>query len=470
MANNMYQLAGKVNVPAEKRDEINQYILEILDKCGIRKTEKMTVAGVEVTVVSSVRPNTDGIVMFDYSIFEKKRREISTYDLNTCELYSEDRGYHEFGVVMNMIMVLQEAYTNGGCYFLQSGKLCDIEGYLLLLQGVLGRRITAPGRVRMWDTYLFFRNSTEYQNIAYKDLLDDCSESYGKLDIEQLLAVFEVENQELMFPEKKRISCREEISSAGSSGRIEYAYRIFCGMNEAEKSAMEGFLAKLLNLNFSQRKELSKGSDENGIIAELSLYVLPARLILAYAQTVKKDFWEIWDSFGGKGYSDIIQEDHPQDVDSKLRKLLFYKVIQRKNEDEFLEFWDGCNLALSQDMKECIQLWKEQFNEIIVPPDMLTEYFLAKNMLRLKDIYFRYVDKAFVKEFEEHGNDLNYQKALILLEQLLDKGQEYFPELAGEQADEWIIQGKRDKFDCVAISAFVSLLTNKRQRNQIFGF
>ena len=470
MADNMYQLAGKVNVPAEKRDEMNQYVLEIMDKCGIRRMEKMTAAGVEVTVVGPAQPNADGIVMFDYSIFEKERREISTYDLNTCELCSEDRGYDEFGVVMNMIMVLQEVYTNGGCYFVQSDKLCDIEGYLLLLQGVLGRRITAPGRVRMWDTYLFFRNSAEYQNITYKELLDDCSKSYGELDMEQLFAVFEVENQELTFPDKKRISCREEIDSASSLSRTEYAYRIFCDINEDEKSTMESFLTKLLNMDLSERKALSAQQGAQGIIAELSLYVLPARLILAYAQAVQKDFWEIWDSFGGKGYSDIIRKDDPQDADPDLRKLLFYKVIQRENEDEFLEFWDGRNLNLSQDMQECIQSWKEEFGGISVPPDMLAECCLAKIIIRLKNIYFRYVDKAFVAEFIEHRNDLDHQKALILLEQLLDEGQEYFPELTGEQADEWIIQRKRNDFDRVAISALVSLLTNKRQRKKIFGF
>ena len=308
MADNMYQLVGKVNVPAEKRDEMNKYVLEIMDKCGIRKMEKMTVEGVEVTVVSPVQPNADGIVMFDYSIFEKYEREICTYDLNTCELHAEDRGYREFAVVMNMIMVLQEVYTNGECYFVKSGKLYNIEGYLFLLQGVLGKRITVPGRARMWDCF------------------------------------------------------------------------------------------------------------------------------------------------------------------GSFNKILFYKVIRRKNEDEFLEFWDGHNLVLSQDMKECIQCWKEQFDDISVPSDMVTEYSLAKIIIRLKGFYFRYVDKAFVTEFIENGNDLNHQKALILLERILDEGQEYFPELIGEQADEWIIRRNRSKFDHVAISALLSLLTNKKQRNKIFGF
>ena len=313
MSDNRYQLAGEVNVPAEKRDEMNQYVLEIIDKCGIRKTEKMTVAGAEVTVVGPAQPNADGIVVFDYSIFERKQTEISTYDLNTCELHTEDRGYGEFGLVMNMIMILQEAYTDGGCYLVEYGELCNAGGYLLLLQGVLGKRITLPGRIRMWDTYLFFRNSEEYPNIEYKDLLDDYSEFYGELDLEQLITVFDVENPEQMFSHTKQISCREEINSVGPPSRTEYAYQIFCGLNEDEKDTMESFLVELLSLDFSERKELSARPDEKGIVAELSLYVLPAHLILAYAQAVEKDFWEIWNSFGGNGYSDIIQEDFLKD-------------------------------------------------------------------------------------------------------------------------------------------------------------
>ena len=45
MKDNMFCLAGKVNIPAEKRNEMNRYVLEIMDKCGIRKTVEMTVAG-----------------------------------------------------------------------------------------------------------------------------------------------------------------------------------------------------------------------------------------------------------------------------------------------------------------------------------------------------------------------------------------------------------------------------------------
>lgn len=419
---------------------MNRYVLEIIDKCGIRKTVEMMVAGKKVTVVTSAQPNADGIVLFDYSIFEKKKRKISKYDLNTCELYVENQGYSEFSIVMNMIMVLQEAYTNGGCYFTKSGKLYDIEIYLFLIQGVLGEKISVPGRIKMWDMYLFFRNSEKYKNITYKDLLEGYSKDYGELDTEQLIAVLEIENKELIIPDEKKISCRNEINSANPCSRTEYACRIFGKMKATGEAGMKSFLAELLNADFAKRKELSARQDEKGIIAELSLYVLPMRLVFAYAQAVNLDFWEIWDSLGTIGYSDIIQGADLKEDKSDFQKFHFYKVIQRKDEDEFLEFWDGSNLLLSQNMKECIRDWREQMSGISVPSVISVENFLAKIIDRLERSHCRYVDETFVTEFMEHGNEANYQKILILLQQLLDKGQEYFPELTGEQADEWVIR------------------------------
>ena len=101
------------------------------------------------------------------------------------------------------------------------------------------------------------------------------------------------------------------------------------------------------------------------------------RLVLAYTQAANLDFWETWDSVGTKGYSDIIWEADSKDDESDFQKFPFYKAIQREDEDEFLEFWDGCNLLLSQNMKECIRYWEEEMNGICVPPIISVESFLA---------------------------------------------------------------------------------------------
>lgn len=69
MKDNIFRLAGKVNVPEEKKNEMNRHALGIMDKCGIRKTVEMTVAGKGGTVVTPARPNAEGIVLFDFFDF-----------------------------------------------------------------------------------------------------------------------------------------------------------------------------------------------------------------------------------------------------------------------------------------------------------------------------------------------------------------------------------------------------------------
>ena len=90
MGDNLYKIAGNVMIPEEKREEFNRYILRILDKGGIRKTEEMRLGGRTVTVISRPVPDSQGIVSFDYSIFEKRKRETGTYNINTCQLLTPD--------------------------------------------------------------------------------------------------------------------------------------------------------------------------------------------------------------------------------------------------------------------------------------------------------------------------------------------------------------------------------------------
>ena len=106
---NLYYLEGRVSIPTERKAEFNRNVLDILRACGIRKLKEIEIDGKSIIVVREPVENDEGMVAFDYSIFEGQRRQISFYDMNTCELHTEDRGYNEFGMVMNLIMTMQEA-------------------------------------------------------------------------------------------------------------------------------------------------------------------------------------------------------------------------------------------------------------------------------------------------------------------------------------------------------------------------
>lgn len=77
MEDNRYWLAGKVNIPEEKKPEFNAYVMEILRRFGMRKRKEIDVAGGKITILAEPTPDENGFVSFDYSIFEMKNRDIS---------------------------------------------------------------------------------------------------------------------------------------------------------------------------------------------------------------------------------------------------------------------------------------------------------------------------------------------------------------------------------------------------------
>ena len=73
--NEFYRLAGTFTISEEKRNEFNLLALELLNRCGIRLLKDITVAGNTITVISHISPDSNGIVSFNYSIFEHRKRD-----------------------------------------------------------------------------------------------------------------------------------------------------------------------------------------------------------------------------------------------------------------------------------------------------------------------------------------------------------------------------------------------------------
>lgn len=150
---NKYRIVGTVSIPDDKKKELVEHILTILYKCGLRKTEIMNINGKEVKVLTIPAPDKDGIICFDYSIFEMKERKFSTFDTNTFELVTPDRGYNEYGLAMNVIMLLLEAYSETKCYMLCDSKPFYVSRYAELIKGLLGIDIKFTHRLEIGDDF-----------------------------------------------------------------------------------------------------------------------------------------------------------------------------------------------------------------------------------------------------------------------------------------------------------------------------
>lgn len=152
---------------------------------------------------------------------------------------------------------------------------------------------------------------------------------------------------------------------------------------------------------------------------------------------------------------------------------MLYRVFEREDEDEFLEFWDENELYLSENMKDCLEEWKENYanTDKEEAEEIDVEAYLADILQEMEYIWHcRYMDEKTVREFIEQGNELSYKKALLVMRKMMDRLNRYFPELTVGQVKEWVLQRWIDRWERTKISAYGSLLGNRRKRMAFFGF
>lgn len=468
MTDSSYWLAGKVDVPEAKKQEFNACVMEILKRFGMRKRKEIG----KIIILAKPTPDENGIVEFDYSIFEKKDRTISIYNMNTCKLYSVDRGSHEYGLAINCILLLQECYSNGSCFFMTKREPVDVYGYMRLLSTVLNRKIYNSGREKMWDMLLLLRKDPNADLPTIKDIFQRIFPfGYSEFQDFQLLSILATDQTEPPTTDKEPITNRTQIARATHMSRIEYLYRIMAKQYQLDKKALVDYLNELLCLPLASRKKLSEQDDDLSTIAELSLYLPPACFVSSFALLEGRSFWDEWDMFITKDYyTDIISEDKKKKLSEDFEKMTFYKNIHRKNEDEFLEFWDGENLILSDEMKDRIQTWKQLVDMQEDKPDLQVKSYLEETIMYIdKEWSCRYIDEEFVKKILENQNDPEWRKVLLVLRRIVDEGLELFPEMNREMAVLWLKPYRR-KFDSISIAAYCSLMENDVARQCVFGF
>lgn len=480
-----YRIEGKVSIPEGQRAEFNKNVRKLFRLCGIRKLEEVEIAGKICTVAHEPEPDDRGIISFDYSVFERQKRKISTYDKNTCELHAEDCGYGEFCLVMNFIMTMQEAYSTEYCYLMSEDQVSGVYGYALLLEQMIGVKLSFPNREKVWNMLLFLKSTGKYEEIDYESMWDKFPYGYGKMELKQFGACLACSYKSPYKPEKLFTGEKSEVKQTGMMQRVYYAYGLLYGLLKREgEERVKEFLKDLLERELQERECLAQREDDFGRIAMVSLYDLPPCIVAAYAWALQKEFWEVWFSLEITGYEDTEtgekseaqKEETAKEAEEKepeKKKRIFYKAILRDNEDEFLEFWDAQDLYLSDDMKRNLEEWKELYTEIDEAEvgNMNGEAYLADILRELEDIWgCRYVDREMIREFREHCAEISYQKALLIFRRMIDEETEYFPELTRRQVKEWIVRRVCGREDRTRISGYASLLGNLTKRLELLGF
>lgn len=472
MADDRFWLLGTVAVPEEKKEEFNGYVLDLLEKCGIRKTEEMELDGKTLTVLSRPAPDADGIVSFDYSIFEQIKREPGTYDTNTCKLQAADQGYNEYWFAMNLVMTLQEVYSEGRCCVMKNDEPYKYIGVGLdVIYSLTGKRFTVTHRGRLFDMELLFhRNGIEVSSHDMLDCMIYNQRFIAYVDIPQVSAYMNMDSDTIEeCQEQFRINSRAEIADAAHVGRRAYLYPIIQRLVQEDGENFLRFLSTLSISDISRRRELAGSSEPYGTVAEASLYMHSASIIQLYAQAKNMDFWDVWDLLPDPKYGDVIWEPEPNEMAGS--GCNFYEISRRSDEDEFLEWWDGENLHLSAGLMEEMEHWKETYGraEDLGPDEIVP--FLADIVYDLEHEWgCRFVDRAIVDLMLAHTDDPSYRRAVRTIRNLMDEDVDMFPELTRSQALAWVVRENRSSDEKIFLSAFLSLLGNGQQRKRLLGF
>lgn len=474
-----YRLIGTFQVSDERRKELNCQVLRLLELCGIRKIEQMVIDNKMVKVVSVPVPDEEGIVTFDYSIFEQKQRNIASYDTNTGKLYFDAPGFQEYGLTMILIMLLQEMHSETPCYLVNGVEPTRIDGYAEIVGTLLDIFPVFEHRSRIWEMFFRCRKIKEFVNIDYTWIQKMETFTYSDKDkyLEQWMAIRTFEKEGELDPEPGFDGTKEMINNSSYSKISYFLYERMKEMVAAgRKDELERLIRNLLKAPLKDRKEMAEQDGWIGVMAKFSVRALPPYIVWPFAHANNIEFWAAWNLLNvADGYVDTETITVFSDEKEKRRKIQYpfslYEAFHRNDQDEFLEFWDKEEPLLSSEMKRRIEEWKRDIPKTKVPDTFDMEKVLGHILCTMEhDWGCRYVDKRFVEECLVHQNEERYKKVIQYYLELVEDPLRYFPELTREQAVDWIIRRHGRKVNRNVLSAYQSLFINHAHRYDIFGF
>lgn len=470
----MYKIIGDIKISNERKEEFNSYILNLLKVGGIRRIEEICLNGQYIKVVEYPTPDENGIVSFNYSIFERKEREMAYYDTNSCQLTCEDRGYMEYGVVMNLLMTMQMAYSELPCFLMYEDEPCRLWGYAVCVEQLLGLKLDFTNRSDCWENLLLFRRYGYVKNDVVKTCLA-IPDEFSRCICKNLFAAVYSRTEIRIpkdYPENEFWKIEKETN-----------HWIAAGIGNIMKKCVETdgvdtvrvLLKKLLS---SKREERGKLFEKENIywfrLAELSLYEMPPVFIRAFAMITGEEFWEIWDSFNIEGYDDIIEFDYTEEEkNTNVEKQIFWFIIKKDEGMCKLEFLSIDELAKFKDAEGFVKLWKEQYERIpgVLAEEIETEAELLDILMIQKTFLGTcYIAKTVVNEFLDNIGDIRYRKAVYLYKQLLEEDLKAFPEMTRSQVFNHVLRYTNMDKKRSEVQAYAALLCNIALRKEIFGF
>lgn len=176
---------------------------------------------------------------------------------------------------MNALRVLQQAYSCEPCFLVYDGKPVSIDGYVVMIEGLLGEKLELRNGEEVWPMFRFFHESPDYEDVNSLDVWRCCFDHHN--NTKEMMVAINLHTESISLTEETEEISRENYRSATYVMKSEYLYRLLLWHKDEEN--FEDWLKTLVSSELEERTRMSAREDEYGMLAELSC-MFPSQVVL----------------------------------------------------------------------------------------------------------------------------------------------------------------------------------------------
>ena len=475
MSDYIYTMQGSFSLTnLDKKNEMNELILDILRKTGVGRLTTRNVNGKDISVFRQAAPDDNGIIEFDFSIFEKFHRKGNYYNTNTCELVTPDIGYRHFKIVMILIMTVLEAYSETPYYLMFNNYLSNVKHHARMIEEITGKVLDFKIRAHFFDTTMYFRKIEEYKDFSYD--ISRIPFGYCKCDRDQFEYTFIIMRSHIAnYKEDELVLNKEQKMSYECLNKLQ--------ANANLKDEALEYITELMDMSLEERKLEKERKHPLDFLSDVAEFLPAPYLVQIYAEVFSMDFTELWLSIGKKGYWDVTSLEKESEKDSEVvqnaarqfkNEHNLMQVYKRDNEDDFIGIWNNDDMIISSTMKEELEIYKSTYS--LIDDDSLNDFDTISELISCLDDLEnswnirKHIEYNLLEEFLNNKEDICYKKAVYTLRKLINNELLLFPELTESQLRKWVIGNVNTYFYTNRYWHYLDVLSNSTFRKTLFGF
>ena len=452
-------------VPPELREEFSARVFTILQEGGMMRIEPINLYDKPIYLLSPLKANGKGDILFSYNYFENSFWETAGYNVHEAFFFSNKVGWGTFRNVVCAVYVLYEFYCTTFGIAEADGRIFDARKIICWFNCLFKEKYTNQRASDLWRIYRLLHDYdwVPDQEIAVDLIPQNPTGTISQTGLDNYLVVKFFDHFKQEAQDESAIQEPSEEGKIFITDRVTKLYRTLTTYRQTGCETEEEKIAWLQSLLPQKATDITTpiaNGNLDDIHAKLRFWLAmntPVVSLRIIADVFEFDFWDRL-----KELEDTFPHTHEMfstpDECPVLPPLSTGDFLGRLD-DERAYFWTpGGNITFSQDMTDLLGHFRQRLDIIqsqegaLLPQGSLIRT-LVEILSEADQVYNGiYAFQEIFYDFLEHPDDRHRQAATLLLRELM-----------GQYRDD-------PKLGQRMIRRYLAVLGNKALRKQILNF